>query len=511
MSGPRRLVMLLGDQLDSRNPALAAADPSADTVLMVETAGEATHVWSHKQRIAVFFAAMRHRAARLEDEGWRVDYRHIGAGEESLGDALANAVERHGAAEVLITEPGEWRVRADLEAAAERAAVPVRWFEDTHFFASRDEFRAWAEGRGNLVMEYFYREMRRRHDVLMDDGEPAQGRWNFDRENRGAFGRKGPGTLPSPRRFEPDRLTREAIADVEARFGNHPGSLDGFGWPVTPEDAKSALEDFIAHRLADFGTFQDAMWANEPWLYHSLLSVALNLKLLDPRDAVAAAERAWREGRVPLAAAEGFIRQVLGWREFVRGVYWLHMPDYAGKNHYGHQRPLPGFFWTGDTDLNCLRQSLGDTLANGYAHHIQRLMVIGNFSLLAGISPQAVCDWYLAIYADAVEWVELPNTLGMALHADGGIVGSKPYVSTGAYIQRMSNYCTGCRYDPKAKTGENACPFTTLYWNFLDRNRDRLAENGRMGLVLRNLERLDDDELAAIGRRATAFLDGLAG
>mgnify|MGYP001826213026 CR=1 FL=1 len=511
MSGRRRLVMVLGDQLDPGNSALAAADPSSDTVLMAETAGEAAHVWSHKQRIALFFAAMRHRAATLEDEGWQVDYRRIDASHASLGDALADAVERHGAAEVLIAEPGEWRVRADLEASAERVSVGIRWLEDGHFYASIDDFRRWAEGRKNLVMEYFYRDMRRRHDVLMDDGEPVTGRWNFDKENRGSFGRQGPGDVPAPRRFDPDALTREAIADVEKHFGDHPGDLKTFGWPVTPEDAKSALDDFIAHRLARFGTYQDAIWAGEPWLYHSLLSAALNLKLLDPRDAVAAAERAWRDDRVPLAAAEGFIRQILGWREFVRGVYWLHMPDYARKNHYGHDRPLPGFFWTGDTDLNCLKHSIGDTLANGYAHHIQRLMVIGNFSLLAGISPRAVCDWYLAIYVDAVEWVELPNTLGMALNADGGIVGSKPYVSTGAYIQRMSNYCAGCRFDPKAKTGQEACPFTTLYWNFLDENRDRLAKNGRMGLVLRNLERLDDDELSAIRDRARAFRDSLDG
>ncbi len=509
MSGRKRLVMLLGDQLDPANPALRAADREADPVLMVETGGEAGHVWSHKQRIAVFFAAMRHRAASLDDEGWAVDYRRIGKGEKSLGDALADAVDRHGAAEVLVTEPGEWRVRRELEKAAERASVRIRWFEDTHFYATPGDFRDWATDRKTLVMEYFYRHMRRRHEVLMDDGEPVTGRWNFDKENRGSFGKKGPGTLPPPRRFDPDDLTREALDDVETHFGDHPGELDSFGWPVTPEDAKTALDDFIDHRLAQFGSYQDAMWTDEPWLYHSLLSVALNLKLLDPRDAVAAAERAWREDRVPLAAAEGFIRQILGWREFIRGVYWLHMPDYAQKNEYGHERPLPDFFWTGETDLNCLRHSLRDTLANGYAHHIQRLMVIGNFSLLAGLSPQAVCDWYLAVYVDAVEWVELPNTLGMALNADGGIVGSKPYVSTGAYIQRMSNYCQGCRYDPKARTGENACPFTTLYWHFLDRNRDRLAENGRMGLVLRNLERLDDEELAEIGQRAGDFLAGL--
>ncbi len=509
MSGPNRLVMLLGDHLDAGNSALAAADPATDIVLMAETAGEAAHVWSHKQRIAVFFAAMRHRAAALEAEGWRVDYRPVGEQVASLGEALADAVKRHGVAEVLVTEPGEWRVRSALASAASRAGAEIRWFDDDHFYVSSAEFRDWAAGRKQLVMEYFYRETRRRHDVLMDGDGPEGGRWNFDKDNRGSFGRKGPGELPEPRRFEPDDMTRQAIADVQAHFPDHPGSLERFGWPVTPVDAREALDDFVAHRLPLYGQYQDAMWSGEPFLYHSLVSVALNLKLLDPREAVAAAEAAWRAGDVPLAAAEGFIRQIIGWREFIRGIYWLRMPGYENGNHYEHERPLPAFFWTGETPMNCLKQSIGDTLENGYAHHIQRLMVIGNFSLLAGLAPRDVCDWFLAVYVDAVEWVELPNTLGMALHADGGIVGSKPYVSTGRYIQRMSNYCGSCRYDPGLRTGENACPFTTLYWNFLDRNRERLAANGRMGLTLRNLERLDPDELTAIAERARAVLDWL--
>ena len=279
---------------------------------------------------------------------------------------------------------------------------------------------------------------------------------------------------------------------------------------MTPEQAEVALGQFIEERLAQFGRYQDAMWQGEPFLYHALIAQALNLKLLDPRRAVDAAVEAWRAGRAPLAAVEGFVRQILGWREFIRGVYWLHMPKYAQLNHFEHDLPLPGFFWTGETDLNCLRQTIGDTLAHGYAHHIQRLMVVGNFALTAGLLPQAVCDWFLAVYVDAVEWVELPNTLGMALHADGGVVGSKPYAASGAYIRRMSNYCAGCRYDPGKRTGKDACPFNFLYWDFLARHRDAFAANPRMALAVKNLDRLDEEERRRVRAQAAAFRKGLA-
>jgi deoxyribodipyrimidine photolyase-related protein len=358
-------------------------------------------------------------------------------------------------------------------------------------------------------MEFFYREQRRRFGILMEGGQPVGGTWNFDKENRGSFGRGGPVALPPWARFEPDDITRGALDAVAAHFPEHPGKLEPFRWPVTPAQARAALDDFITHRLPLFGRYQDAMWQGEPWLYHAGLSAALNLKLLDPRDAVHAAVAAWDAGAAPLAAVEGFVRQVLGWREFIRGVYWLKMPGYAELNHFGHQRPLPEFFWTGRTDLNCLRQCFSDTLENGYAHHIQRLMVIGNFALLAGLEPRAVCDWFLAAYTDAVEWVELPNTLGMALHADGGMVGSKPYVASGAYIKRMSNYCKGCSYDPGRRSGAGACPFNLLYWDFLVRHRTRLEANPRMALAVRNLDRIEATELARIRAAATDFLDGL--
>ena len=500
------LVLVLGDQLDPHSTALAAATRAGAVVLMIESAAEATHAWSHKQRIAVFLAAMRHHAAALRDAGWTVDYQALEAGHASLGAGLADAIRRHRPARVRMVEAGEWRVQAMIESACAAAGVALQVHDDAHFYCRREDFARWARGRKQLVMEFFYRDMRKRFDVLMTGDRPAGGEWNFDKSNRGSFGRNGPGTVPAPRRFAPDEITTDVLREVEARFAAHPGSLEAFGWPVTPAQAEAALEDFVAQRLPLFGRYQDAMWQGEPWLYHAHLAAAMNLKLLDPRRAVAAALEAWRSGHAPLEAVEGFVRQVLGWREFIRGVYWLNMPGYAEGNHFAHHRPLPGFFWDADTELNCLKQCFGDTLANGYAHHIQRLMVIGNFALLAGLDPRAVCDWFLGIYVDAVEWVELPNTLGMALHADGGIVGTKPYVASGAYIKRMSNYCAGCRYDPGKRSGAGACPFNLLYWDFLARHREQLAANPRMGLALKNLERIGTEALAETRAGAAAFL-----
>lgn len=504
------LVLVLGDQLDPGSPALDRARREQSVVIMIEAAGEATHAWSHKQRIALFLAAMRHHAAMLRGEGWQVDYRELGAGWDTLADGLDDAIAQHDPARVVAVEPGEWRVARAIEEACRRRGVALEWLPDTHFYCSRTEFRAWARGRKSLVMEFFYREMRRRTGVLMEAGGPVGGRWNLDKQNRGSFGRAGPGRPPAWLGFEPDEVTAKVLAEVEARFPGHPGELASFRWPVTPVQARAALKDFIERRLPLFGRYQDAMWQGEPWLYHAGLAAALNLKLLDPREAVAAAVAAWESGAAPLAAVEGFVRQLLGWREFIRGVYWREMPGYAELNHLGHERPLPDFFWNGATDLNCLRQCLSDTLANGYAHHIQRLMVIGNFALLAGLAPRAVCDWFLGIYVDAVEWVELPNTLGMALHADGGIVGSKPYAASGAYIKRMSNYCAGCRYDPGKRSGEGACPFNLLYWDFLARHRGKFGSNPRMALAIRNLDRIDAEALERIRGEAAQFLGRLA-
>ncbi len=509
MIATRRLVIILGDQLDLKGAALRELDPERDLVWMAELVGEASHVPSHKQRIALFLAAMRHFRDELTKRGVRVDYRALDGPENTgaLDSELSAAITRHAPEEVHVTEPGEWRVRELIEATCRERGARLVVHRDDHFLASVAEFRAHAEGRKQLRMEYFYREMRRRHGVLMDDGEPAGGRWNFDKENRKSFGKTGPGRVPARHHVRPDRITREVLELVERRFPKHPGSLASFAWPVTRRAALASLRRFIRERLARFGDHQDAMWTGAPFLYHSHLAAALNLKLPRPREVIDAAERAYRDGSAPLPAVEGFVRQILGWREYVRGVYWLHMPGYLQRNALAAEEALPEFYWTGETPMTCLRETIGQTLEYGYAHHIQRLMITGLYALLLGVDPAAVHAWYLAVYVDAVEWVELPNTLGMSQYADGGVMASKPYCASGKYIDRMSNYCRGCAFNPRESTGPRACPFTTLYWDFLLRNRERLASNQRMSLQLRNLSRLDADARARITARARALRD----
>jgi deoxyribodipyrimidine photolyase-related protein len=500
----RNLVVVLGDQLDADSAAFDGFDPQRDAVWMAEVSAESTKVWSAKPRIALFLSAMRHFRESLRSRGWTVLYQEMVPG--TLGGHLREAVARHAPQRVIAVEPGEWSVRSELA-----GIEGIEWREDRHFLCGRDEFAAHAKGRKQLRMEFFYREMRRRHNVLMENGQPVGGEWNFDQENRGSFGKEGPPLHLPPRRFEPDALTREVIALVNERFAEHPGDLTQFDWPVTAGEALEALDDFIEHRLPQFGEWQDAMWTGEPWLFHARLSAAMNLKLLNPRRVIARAEEAWRQGRVPLAAAEGFIRQILGWREYVRGIYWQFMPDYVERNALGADQSLPPFYWTGDTSMVCLRESIGQTLRLGYAHHIQRLMVTGLYALLLGVRPREVHEWYLAVYVDAVEWVELPNTLGMSQYADGGIMASKPYAATGKYIQRMSNYCAGCRFRPAESTGPDACPFTSLYWDFLLRHEPELARNPRMVMQVRNLARLSPDQRAAIQERAGRIRAGEVG
>jgi deoxyribodipyrimidine photolyase-related protein len=506
----RALVLVLGDQLSMQSPALDGFDPRRDRVLMIEAPGEGAHVWSHKARIALFLSAMRHFAAELGRAGLGVDYVGLDdADEPSLGGRLRYALGRHEPDRLVVCEPGEWRVLAALQDAASDAGVPLEIRPDAHFLCSTEEFKAWARDRKTLLLEHFYRHMRRKTGILMDGNEPSGGAWNFDKENRAGFGRAGPAAIPAPPRFAPDRITRAVLALVEARFAHHPGSLASFAWPVTRAHALEALAAFVDRRLEGFGRHQDAMWTDMPFGRHSLLSSSLNLKLLDPREVLGAAEAAWRRRRLPIASVEGFVRQILGWREFMRGVYWLDMPGLAQANHFGHTRPLPKWYWTGETQMNCMRHAIGQTLAHGYAHHIQRLMVTGVFALLAGVRPQEVCDWYLAVYVDAVEWVELPNTAGMALYANGGRFTSKPYAASGAYIRRMSNYCDGCRYKPDVREGEAACPFTVLYWDFLQRNERGLAANQRTGVMVRNLGRLGETQRRAVRHEADRMLADL--
>src|SRR5574343_948762 len=499
-----RLFLILGDQLHpDPHPLLDDFDPQADRLLMVEVPEESTHVWSHPARSALFLAAMRQRAAAFRKAGQPLTYLQLG---EHPHPSLAAALraEIGPASRVVMLEAGDYRVQRAIQHACAAAGVALETRLDPHFLCTLADFNAWAGDKTNLRLEFFYRWQRKRHGILMVGNEPVGGQWNFDADNRQSFGRQGPGLLPPPPHFAPDAITCSAIADVERHFPDHPGSTARFGWPVTADQAQAALDDFIAHRLPEFGRWQDAMWSGQPFLWHSLLSAAMNLKLLDPRTVIAATVAAYERGQVPLAAAEGFIRQILGWREFVRGVYWRQMPGLGEANQYDHATPLPAWFWTGRTNAACLAAAIGQTLEHGYAHHIQRLMLTGNFALLAGLAPRQVADWYLAVYVDAVAWVEEPNTLGMALNAWPGMT-SKPYCASGAYIDRMSDYCRGCRYHPKTRVGPTACPFTTLYWDFLARHRQRFATNPRMAMPLKNLDRLGDTELAAIRHQATSL------
>lgn len=500
----RHFVIVLGDQLDRESLVLEDFDPLQDRIWMAECEGEATYAWSHKARIVIFLSAMRHFRNDIVARGWPITYRQLGEHDHvDLVDALRADIQAWQPTRILLVQPGEYRLRESLRQLAADESVDYAERPDRHFFVSPEEFADWAKGKAEPRMEFFYRWIRQRVGILMEGGKPTGGRWNFDSENRHAFGAQGPGMLTPPHRFRRDDITREVIDQVEDAFAAHPGELDTFDWPVTPEAANVALRDFIEHRLAAFGHWQDAMWSGEPWLYHARLSTAMNLKLLHPRTVVDATLAAYAAGHAPLAAVEGFIRQVLGWREFVRGMYWIGMPGLVRANALRATRPLPTFYWDGDTDMRCLRETIGQTLTHGYAHHIQRLMVTGNFALLLGVEPRQVHMWYLAIYVDAVEWVEAPNTLAMSQFADGGRMVSKPYVASGRYIERMSDYCRGCRYRPGEALGDDACPFTTLYWDFLDRHRVRFEHHPRAALQWKSLEHWSEDDLAAIRLKAT--------
>jgi deoxyribodipyrimidine photolyase-related protein len=507
----RNLIVIFGDQLNEDSAAFDGFDPACDAVWMAEAAAEATHVWSHKHRVILFLSAMRHFRDRLRAKKIPVHYIEWkdSGNQGSLSGNLNNFLSDHAVATIICVEPGEWRVKTGLERLAAANKIPLEWRADRTFYHSLEEFTVYAKNRKQWRMEFFYRDMRRKHRVLMDGDQPSGGTWNFDKENRKGFPAKGPGPLTPRHRFPPDDVTKAVMALVEEELPGHPGRSDNFDWPVTPSQARDAWNDFLQNHLCSFGDHQDAMWTGQPWLHHSLVSSSLNLKLLSPQEIVTAAEAAWRTGQAPLAAVEGFIRQILGWREYVRGIYWTFMPDYLEHNAWDAREPLPPFFWTGQTELVCLRETIGQTLEHGYAHHIQRLMVTGLFTLLVGVDPRKVHEWYLAVYVDAVEWVELPNTLGMSQNADDGLMASKPYIATGKYIQRMSNYCQSCPKNPAIATGENACPFTTLYWDFLIRHRDRLQSNPRMSLQVRNLTRLSAEETQAITTQAEEFRKNL--
>jgi deoxyribodipyrimidine photolyase-related protein len=502
---PPRLVLVLGDQLTESAGALAQADPARDIVVMAEVAEETTYVPHHPRKIALVLAAMRAFATRLRAAGWRVSYTELDDPRSSgsiPGEVLRRAAE-HGTDRVLVTQPGEWRLRAALT----DLPLTVTVVPDDRFICPPQTFADWARGRKAPRMEMFYRLMRQRTGILMDGDTPAGGSWNFDKENRK---RPRPGKHRQPPLWHhPDAATRDVLALVEGRFDAHFGQLHPFGFAVTREQAQASLAHFLHHHLPDFGPEQDAMLRGEPFLHHAVIAPYLNLGLLTPLEVCRSAEAEWRAGRAPIASVEGFVRQILGWREYVRGIYDLHGPGYADQNALGHTRPLPGFFWGAPTRMVCVAAAVSQTRTEAYAHHIQRLMVTGNFALLAGIDPHQVHEWYLAVYADAYEWVEAPNVIGMSQHADGGYLGSKPYVSSGAYIDRMSDYCGTCHYRVQDKTGEGACPFNLLYWHFLDRHRDRFARNPRMVQMYATWDRMDPDRRARVLADAGEWLDRL--
>ncbi|MBC6414280.1 MAG: cryptochrome/photolyase family protein [Chromatiales bacterium] len=499
------LRLILGDQLSQSISSLDGANSSTDIILMCEVWDEVTYVKHHKKKIAFLFSAMRHFAEHLTQLGYQVEYTTLddpnNAG--SFRGEVKRALEKHAIERIVITQPGEYRVLTDIKSWEIDFKIAVEIRPDYRFLCTPEEFSEWAGSRKQLRMEYFYREMRKKYSILMDGDEPIGGQWNYDAENR----KTPPAKLnvPEPYINDTDDITRDVIDLVAKRCADHFGSLAPFSLAVTREQALHALQLFIEQRLSHFGDYQDAMVEGEPWMYHSHISCYLNCGLLLPLECVKAAEQAYHRNQAPLNSVEGFIRQIIGWREYIRGVYWLKMPQYAEQNFFGATRNLPDFYWTANTKMNCLRQCVSETKENAYAHHIQRLMVLGNFALLAGISPQQVNEWFLIVYADAYQWVELPNVSGMILFADGGYLASKPYAAGGSYINKMSNYCKHCRYKVTQKNGADACPFNYLYWNFMAHNRDKLQSNHRMAMMYKTYDRMSEEKQKSICDDSTQF------
>ena len=504
------LRLVLADQLSESLSALTDVQ-TGDTILMCEVTEEATYVRHHPKKIAFLFAAMRHFAAELSDKGFQVRYVTLNDPDNSgsLTTEVARAAKELRLQQVIVTEPGEYRVRQMMLSWEADLGLSVDIRTDDRFLCATDRFARWASGKKQLRMEYFYREMRKAYQILIEaDGTPSGGQWNYDKDNR-----KPPakGMVSPPRISHPkSAILNEVLALVGDRFSDHFGTLEPFHFAVTRAQALVELDDFIARILPRFGDYQDAMVKGEAFLNHSLLSSYLNAGLLLPLEICRKAEAAYRNNHVPLNAAEGFIRQILGWREYVRGIYWLNMPAYGELNYFNTKRPLPDFYWGGKTGMSCIKEAVDHTREHAYSHHIQRLMVTGNFALIAGLDVKQVQDWYLAVYSDAYEWVEMPNTLGMALFGDGGLLGSKPYAASGKYIDKMSNYCAGCRYDPQQMLGETACPFNALYWDFFARNRDKLEANQRLPFVYSTWDKFSPERQNGIKTQAASVLDRMA-
>jgi deoxyribodipyrimidine photolyase-related protein len=505
----KNLIVILGDQLNIKISSLIGFDKKVDTILLCEVLEEATYVKHHKKKLVFIFSAMRHFRDLLEKSGFSVSYVKLDdpGNTGSFAGEVKRAKNEYNPNKIIITEPGEYRVLDDVKTWERNLDLTVEILADDRFLTSQEEFSTWADGRKELRMEYFYRQVRKNYNILMDGEKPEGGKWNYDNENRKPL--KGNLIIPKIFLSEPDSITQEVMSLISKRFPDNFGNIKPFHYAVTRDQALQALEKFINERLVNFGTYQDAMVQGEPWLFHSHISLYLNSGLLLPLECVEHAEQAYRNGHAPLNSVEGFIRQIIGWREYIRGIYWLKMPQYKRQNFLDAERKLPEFFWGGTTSMNCLKQCINETKSNAYAHHIQRLMVLGNFSLIAGLKPTDVNEWYMIVYLDAFEWVELPNVTGMILFADGGLLASKPYAASGSYINKMSDYCKNCTYKVREKNGENACPFNYLYWDFLIRNKDKLQNNHRLSLIYKSLERMDDNKIKLIQSDSRKFFKSL--
>ncbi len=502
------LRLILGDQLNESISSLSDIDPQHDLIVMCELQEEATYVKHHVKKLVFVFSAMRHFAASLESKGYPVRYikwmEHPAL--NTFTEVCADVLKSRSFSKIVVTHPGEYRVLKALQVAEAALGLPIEIRGDDRFLCDIEEFSNWAQGRKQLRMEYFYRDMRKKYSILITEkGKPVGGQWNYDADNR--HPPSDTLTIPPPSHIEPDDLTQTVIELVGLNFKAHFGSLENFGFAVTRQDALKVLEQFTVERLPCFGDYQDAMLQGEPWMYHAHIGLYLNSGLLLPQECINAALAAYESNQAPLNAVEGFIRQLLGWREYIRGIYWLKMPNYAEYNFLNAQRALPEYYWTGNTQMNCLKQCVDQTAQTAYAHHIQRLMVLGNFAALIDVHPKALNEWFLSVYVDAYEWVELPNVSGMVLFADGGILASKPYVSGGAYIHKMSNYCQSCHYRVKEKNGPKACPFNYLYWDFLVRHRDHLKDHPRIAMMYRMYERMSPEKQQAISNDAANFLE----
>lgn len=497
------LNLILGDQLNWDSLIWKDADKQHDLFWMAEVKDESTQTPSSKQRTTIFLSAMRHFAEDIERKGYQLNYTTLADQQASFESALDATLTRHTISHVRCVLAGDRSVMTRLETFFSQYKLRIEWLPDQHFISRRGEFQQWLNERKQPRMEHWYRHLRKDRQILMDDNQaPIGGQWNFDKDNRCSFDKQGPQLPASDIRFKPDKITKQVIHDVEKFCTDLPGRIDNFNWPVTRKQALQQLDAFVTHHLPAFGDYQDAMWTDQPFLFHARLSSSLNLKLLNPLEVIKKAEQAYYANNAPLNAVEGFIRQILGWREYIRGLYWSYRDDWLAYNALNHKRALPGFYWHANTDMQCMHHSISQVLEHGYGHHIQRLMVTGLFSLLWGVKPDAIHRWYLGMYVDAVAWVEIPNTLGMSQYADGGIVGSKPYIASGAYIQRMSNYCQHCAYKPKQASSHDACPFTTLYWHFIDQNQAWLARNPRLGMQVRNWFNKAETEQQHIRERA---------